>query len=93
MYFETGKKYLENAAKQRVSSAYFYLGMIHTEGTYVKQNPEKALDYYIRGAALNNAFCYFELSRIYNEGVIDGKDEQLEFLYLKRSAEEGFTTA
>jgi TPR repeat protein len=56
------------AAKKGVSSANFYLGMIHYEGIYVRQDPELALDYYIKGAAKNNAFCFFELSRIYAEG-------------------------
>ena len=51
-----------------MSSAYFILGMIYMEGVFVKPDPEKALDNYIRGAAKNNAFCFFELSRIYAEG-------------------------
>lgn len=45
--------------------------MIYYEGIYVKINQEKALEHYIRGAAKNNAFCYFELSRIYSEGLIE----------------------
>ena len=51
------------------------------------------MDFYIKGAARNNAFCYFELSRIYSEGIIIPKDERLQFTYLKKSAQEGFVTA
>jgi TPR repeat protein len=38
-------------------------------------------------------FCFFELSRIHSEGIIEKKNSALEFLYLKRSAEEGFVSA
>ena len=53
--------------------------MMHLEGLYpVKgRDPERALDYYVKGAARNNAYCYFELSRIYGEGEIVKKDEKL----------------
>ena len=67
--------------------------MIYYEGIYIKKNTEKALDHYIKGAAQNNAFCFFELARIYAEGEIESKNPGLEFLYLKRSAEEGFVNA
>jgi TPR repeat protein len=54
------------------------------------------MDFYTRGAAKNNAYCFFELSRIYEEGSkhIDLEPNVLlHFLYLKRAAEEGFVTA
>lgn len=84
---------LNNAAAKGVNSAYFYLGMMYLEGLYVQKDQEKALDCYIKGAAKNNAYCYFELSRIYSEGIIVEKQPKLQYLYLKRSAEEGFVTA
>lgn len=84
---------LNNAAEKGVYSAYFYLGLIYLEGIHVKKNAEKAIDCYIKGAAKNNAYCYFELSRIYGEGEHVEHDPRLQFLYLKRSAEEGFVTA
>lgn len=84
---------METAAKKKVSSAHFYLGMIYYEGIFVEADHELALDHYIRGAALNNAFCYFELSRIYGEGVVEERNPALQFLYLRKAAEEGFTTA
>lgn len=81
------------AAHQGVHNAHFYLGMIYYEGTYVQHDPDIALDHYIRGAAKNNAFCYFELSRIYGEGIIAPRNPALSFLYLKHAAEEGFVAA
>ena len=63
------------------------------EGSFVQYNTEKALDCYIRGAAKNNAFCFFELSRIYSEGEVVEKNPALQFLYLKRAAEEGYVDA
>jgi TPR repeat protein len=66
--FTTCFNYFLNAAYKGVSNAHFYLGMIYYEGHFVDHNAEMALDHYIRGAAKNNAFCYFELSRIYSEG-------------------------
>lgn len=86
---------LTKAADKGIHSAYFYLGLMHLEGIHpVKhKSPMVALEYYIKGAAKNNAYCYFELSRIYGEGELVKKDEKLQFTYLKRSASEGFVTA
>lgn len=36
--FDMTHEFLQDAAKKGVSSAYFYLGMINLEGTFVKQN-------------------------------------------------------
>ena len=89
----------EFAAKKGVSSAMFYLGMINLEGRFVAKDAVAAHSYFIEGAARNNAYCYFELSRIYSgeDDTINLIDEEpsktLQFLYLKRSAEEGFVHA
>jgi len=45
------------------------------------------------GAAKNNAYCYFELSRLYGEGELVDRDERLATTYLRRAAEEGFVVA
>lgn len=70
---------LIQAAAKGIYSAFFYLGIMFMEGLYpVKgKDPVKAMQLYIKGAAKNNAFCYFELARIYGEGVIVPKDEKL----------------
>ncbi len=59
----------------------------------MKKDTDMAVELYIKGAAKNNAYCYFELSRLYHEGEVVEKDKGLEFLYLKRAAEEGFVIA
>ena len=56
----------------------------------MQKNPQVGIEYLIKGAAHNNAYCYYYLAMIYNEGVIVPKNQRLEFLYLKRAAEEGF---
>lgn len=78
----------------------FYLGMIHLEGRFVPRDAQLAFNYFVEGAARNNAYCYYELSRIYSneEGVLaeipdEKPSESLYFLYLKRSAQEGFVHA
>jgi len=43
----------------------FYLGMIHLEGRFVSRDAPLAFQYFIEGAARNNAYCFFELSRLY----------------------------
>ena len=45
----------------------FYLGMINLEGHFVEQDAQAGFTYFIEGAARNNAYCYFELSRIYGD--------------------------
>lgn len=85
---------MTEAAEMGVHSANFYLGLMHLEGLKpARKDPELALDYYIKGAARNNAYCYFELSRIYGEGDLVPRDPRLQFTYLKRAACEGFVTA
>ena len=66
--FDLVYKYLNVAKNKGINSAFFYLGMIHLEGIYVDRDVEKAFDLYVEGAARNNAYCFFELSRIYGEG-------------------------
>ena len=39
---------------------------------------------------MNNAYCFYYLAMLYNEGKHVEKNPKLEFLYLKRAAEEGF---
>ena len=51
--------------------AYYYLGCIYLEGKYVEQDPERAINYFAKGAARNDAFCYFELAIIYKDGVYE----------------------
>ncbi len=63
-----------HAASKGIHNAHFYLGMIYYEGIYIDHDPDIALNHYIRGAAKNNAFCFFELSRIYSEGIIVKKN-------------------
>lgn len=54
---------------------------------------ERAIDLYVKGAAKNNAFCFFELSRIYSGEEGEERDPYLQFLYLKQAAEEGYVPA
>lgn len=54
------------------------------------QDYERAIDHYTKGAAKNNALCYFALSNVHSDGSYLKPDDELTFLYLKRSAEEGF---
>lgn len=34
----------------------------------VKQDPHSAVEHFVKGAAKNNAFCYFMLSDLYSNG-------------------------
>ena len=86
---------LEASAARGISSSFYYLGQMYATGIHVKKNYEKAIDCYIKGAARCNALCYYELSSMYKSGehVEEGKNRKLSFLYLKRSAEEGYILA
>jgi TPR repeat protein len=84
---------LHDAAKKRVFSSFFYLGLMRMEGFFCKKDPRKAVEYFTMGAAKNNAYCFFELSRIFGEGKYIPQDIKLSKIYLKRSAEEGFVMA
>lgn len=82
--------FLVQSIKAGVHSGYFFLGVMALEGIHLKQDPDLGIEYLIRGAAYNNAYCFYYLSMLYNEGVYVEKNAKLEFLYLKRAAEEGF---
>lgn len=59
---------LSSSAEKGIYSAYYYLGIMYLEGYYVQIDIDKAIDCFIKGAAKGNAYCYFELSRMYGEG-------------------------
>lgn len=50
---------------------------MHLDGIHVPKDQNKAFDCYVKGAAKNNAYCFFELSRLYAEGKIVEKDKKL----------------
>ena len=56
----------------------------------MKREVELGIDYLVQGAAMNNAYCFYYLAMLYSEGKHIEKNQKLEFLYLKRAAEEGF---
>ena len=68
---------LEKAAKNGVFSANFYLGEIELAGSIGHPNSEKAIDFFIRGAAKNDPYCFLVLSKIYAEGILVEKDTRL----------------
>ncbi len=68
---------LEKAAKNGVLSANFYLGEIELAGSIGYPNSEKAIDFFIRGAAKNDPYCFLVLSKIYAEGILVEKDTRL----------------
>ena len=82
---------LVSAAQSKVYSAYFFLGIMYLEGVNdVVKDYERGLECLYKGAAGNNAYCYYYLAMLHAEGKIVSRDPKLEFLYLKRAAEEGF---
>ena len=86
-------RHLEGAAAKGVSPAYFYLAGIYLDGRWTKKDPERAIEYLIKGAAKNEAYCFYELSRQYHAGEHVEKDHSLAALYMKRAAEEGMVQA
>ena len=64
--------------------------MMNLQGIHTEKNTEQGLEFLIRGAAKNNPYCYYYLAMLHSEGILVEKSSKLEFLYLKRAAEEGF---
>ena len=58
--------------------ACFYLGTIYLEGDFISVDAQKAVDYFLQGAELNNAFCLYELSLLHGEGECVVRDHDLE---------------
>jgi hypothetical protein len=52
------------------------------EGLYVERNTDLGLEYLYKGASKYNAYCYYYLALLHNEGIIVPKNNKLEFLYL-----------
>lgn len=66
---------------------------MYEDAIYVRKDTYKAIDWYIEGAAYNNALWFFQLSKHYLEGSLIPKNDYLHFKYLKRAAEEGYVQA
>jgi len=49
------------------------------EGVLAKKDVETGIELMVKGAAKNNAYCYYYLSMLYNEGTIVEKNPRLEF--------------
>lgn len=60
-----------NAARAGYSSAYFFLGKMHSDSNFktVPNDPEYVYECYVRGASKYNAYCYFELANIHKTGT------------------------
>lgn len=76
--------------KKGVNSAFFFLGIMAIEGIMVEKDVDLGIELLVKGAAKNNAYCFYYLSMLHNEGILVEKNPRLEFIYLRRSAEEGF---
>jgi TPR repeat protein len=72
-------EFLESAVRKGVSSAYFLTGMMAVEGILAKKDVETGLRLLYKGAAKNNAYCFFYLSMLHHEGIIVDKNPRLEF--------------
>lgn len=82
-----------NAATSGFSSAYFFLGKMHTHEIFpsISPSPEHVYQCYVAGAAKHNAYCYFELASIHEKGTeLYPQSDYLFYKYLTKSAEEGF---
>ncbi len=85
-----------NAAKAGYSSAYFFLGKMHTDEMFpsIEANANLVYECYVNGAAKHNAYCYFELASIHGSGTdLFPQSDYLYYRYMKKSAEEGFIFA
>ena len=58
--------YLVESVKKGVHSAYFFLGIMAIEGIYVEKNVDVGIEYLVKGASKNNAYCFYYLSMLYN---------------------------
>lgn len=92
-YLSTAYEYMNEAANLRIAPAYYYLGMCHEHGYGVRKDTIQAKNFYINGAARNDALCLYNLSRIFKEATENNNNKYLHFKYLKRAAEEGHVIA
>lgn len=60
------------------------------EGVLVERDVEAGLEFLVKGAAKNNAYCYYYLAMLHSEGTFVEKNERLEYLYVERAAKQGF---
>jgi TPR repeat protein len=63
---------------------------MNLEGVVAKKDVDGGVENFIKGAAKNNAYCYYYLSMLHHEGQLIQRNPKLEFLYLKRAAKEGY---
>ena len=84
-------KLLDILADQDNPAALLRLGALYREGQLVKQNTQKAKDYWIKGSELGSDECFCSLGYYYEKGIeSDGKpDYKKAFDYHQKAAEKG----
>jgi TPR repeat protein/transglutaminase-like putative cysteine protease len=86
----TGEALLESAAAKGHSGAMNDLGFLYENGKYVKQDNQRAFNYYRQAADNGNRYAAYNLGRFYwfgDHGV--SIDFEQTFLYMKYAAELG----
>ena len=116
-YFDKGEIYLCNsekeeimakcfyifndAAKEEIYEANYFLGLMHLNGCYTKVNPTMSYYYFSLAASYSHSLSFYELFKMTKskeiKTCIEEQNEDITkkvmFDYLKSSAEEGYTEA
>ena len=84
--YELGIKFYEIAAEKGHGLALNNLGALYSEGRFVEQDTEKAMDYYIKSAEKGCAEACCNLGYFYLYGRNDKVDYQKAYEYFSRGA-------
>lgn len=71
---------------EKGGNCYYDIGKMYEYGNGVEQNLESALEYYKKGANLNNNICYLKLGEMYEYGYGVNQDYQTAFEYYEKGA-------
>lgn len=87
--YEESVKWARKAAEQNNGQGIWILGLAYDHGRGVKQDRQKAIELFTKGASLGHAGCMGNLSAIYMNGGVPGKTKEDAFSLMKRAAELG----
>ncbi len=88
--FQKSLAYARKAEEENVPQAFWVLALAYEKGRGVPVDTDKAIDYYEKGAKLEDAGCQDSLGCYYLRGDHLEKDKQKGFELIRSAAEQGY---
>ena len=90
---EKGLQWIQEAADAGYDNAYYYMGLIYSDGEVVAQDDAKAMEYFQKGADLENTSCMYQIAVNYLDGTGVDRDLTKALEWFNKGADKGDSDA